>query len=106
MDLLGHVALLAFEDNPGQGQGTTMIDHTEHQGQTVASNHTTIHAQGERLLNEVGEQSLGNGKKPGLDSLTVVLEEASKSGDEAFLVGTMGGSMVGNRGEMRMAGAT
>lgn len=80
----------ALQDIPGIRPTTIPAVHYRTE---AASNHTAIHDQGERLLSEVGEQSLGNGKKPGLESLTVVLEEASKSGDEAFLVGTMGGSM-------------
>jgi hypothetical protein len=83
-----------------------VIDDTDHQGQTAPPDDTPIYHQGERLLRQIGEQALGDGQEPALDSGFVELEPATETGDETFLVSAVAGSMISNRGEMGTLGAT
>ena len=105
MSLLGQVTFLALDHEPAERQGATMIDHTQHQADTAASDHAAIHDQKQRLLGKIGEQGFGNGQKPGFGGLPLVLEEAAEASDEAFLVGTVGGGMVGDGRKMGALGA-
>ena len=106
MDVLRKMTFLAFDHQPNERQSSTIIDDTDHQGQTATTNDTAIHDQREGVLAEIGEQGFGDGKEPGIESGLVMLEEATKAGDEAFLVSAVGGSMIGDSREMGVAGTS
>jgi hypothetical protein len=100
MGCLREVAFLALDHNPGERQGTSVIDHTEHQRDTAAANDTTIHHEREWLLRQRCQQGLGHGQKPAVQRVVVVLEPALETLAETFLVGAMTGRMIGDGRQM------
>ncbi len=100
MLLLGEMALASFNDNPGQRQGAAVVEHTDHQGDTAATDDAAIHNDRQWLLGQTGQQRGRNGQKPVLQCLAVVFEPAPKSHDQAFLGRRPCWCMIRNRGEM------
>jgi site-specific DNA recombinase len=97
---LWEVAFLPLDDDPGQGQRTAVIDYTQHQSDTPPCDDTAIHDQHEGLVGEGGQQGLGNGQKPTVQGMSVVLEPAPKARHHALLVGTTTGRMIGDGRQM------
>jgi hypothetical protein len=58
MEIFGKVTLGALTDLPGQRQGSTFIDHMEHQGDTPAPHDTPIHHEDPRLHNQMPQQEI------------------------------------------------
>jgi hypothetical protein len=106
MHALGEMAFGTLDDNPAVRQGAPVIDHTEQQGDTAAPDHTTVHNQLYRLRGQCVEQLLSNRKKPAVYGLSLVLEKAPKSLDQAFLAGTVAGRVIGDCGQVRVFAAS
>jgi site-specific DNA recombinase len=100
MGLLREVPFRALDHDPSERQGTAMIDHTQHQGDTAASHNTPIHDKCERLLCQIREQGLGDRQEPAVNGLPIVLEPAAEASDQTFLVGAMRRSMISDGGKM------
>ena len=58
MEVFGKVPLRALTYPPRQRQGTTFLDHVDHQGLAPAPRHTAIHDEHQGLEGEMPEQEV------------------------------------------------
>src|SRR6266508_3910530 len=93
-------------DYPAERQGTPVIDHTQHQGNAAAPDHTAVDHQLDRLCRQRLQQLLRHRQKPAVDRLAVVFEPAAKAIDDTLLFGATAGGMVGDRGQVRVSPAS
>ena len=92
----------AADDQPAERQGAPVIDHTQHQGQAAAPDHTPVHHQLNGLGCQSRQQFLGDRQKPAIDGLAVVFEPAAKAIDDALLLRAIAGRMVGDVRQVRV----
>jgi len=57
------MTLAPFDHQPGDGQGTPLVDRTDHQDQTATPNGATIHDQSEGRDGQTPQQGLGEGQE-------------------------------------------
>ncbi len=100
MRRLGKVALLAMNHNPDQGQGTALVDDTDHAGKTAVPYHAAVQHELDRLVGQVVQQGFGNGQKPAIQGLGVMFQPAAETGDQAFLRRRITGRMISDRGQV------
>src|ERR687885_2144043 len=77
-----------------------MVDRTEHQGQAATPNDAAIQHQRERLLRQIRQQRLGHGQHPAVEGVGVMLEPASETGHEAFLLRAVARGVIGDVAEV------
>src|SRR6185503_17870269 len=96
----------SFDDQPAERQGTTVVDHTQHQGQTATTDSTAIHHDLDRLSSQGCEQLLSDRQKPAIKCVAVVLQETSEAPDQRFLAGAVARSVIGNDRQVGMSAAS
>ena len=97
---LRKVPFLAFDNQPAQGKGTSIVDDADHEGDAATSDNTSINGKQERLVGEIDEERLSNGKKPCIECIGIVGDPAAKAHNEGFLVSATSRSVIGDAGEM------
>src|SRR5262249_20072999 len=105
MELLGQVALFAFDDRPQQWNGPPRIDHAGHQDDTAASGGRAIEQDGQGQLRQSLEQRTSKRQPEGVGSDVLVLDEASKARDQTFVLATTDRGMAGEFVELKVLGA-
>ncbi|CAA9248679.1 MAG: hypothetical protein AVDCRST_MAG93-1648 [uncultured Chloroflexia bacterium] len=103
MERLRKMAFLALHNQPTQRQGALVPDDIDHECHATTSNDAAVDGKQERLVGQIAQQGLSDGKKPGISGVGIVGEPAPKAFDEAFLIGGVGRSMVGDGREVGAA---
>src|SRR5262249_4342419 len=85
-EVLGQVALFAFDDRPQQWNGPPRIDHAGHQDDTAASGLRAIEQDAQGQLRQSLEQRTSKRQPEGVGSDVLVLDEASKARDQTFVL--------------------
>lgn len=94
------MAFLAFDDDPGQRQGSSMVDDADHEGDAATTDDAAINGHEHRLVGQVLQQRLGDRQKPAIQRVRVVFEPAPEACDDTFLGGSSAGRMISDRGQV------
>src|SRR5215216_4049165 len=100
MGLLRKMAFGAAHHQPAQRQGAPVIDHTQHQGNATTPDQAAIHHDLKRLRRQCTQQLLGDGRKPAIDGVAVIFDEAAKSLNHTLLLCAIARCVVGTGGQM------
>ena len=79
VSFFGKMAFVTVDDHPAQRQGSALINHTDHQGQTSTTYFTAINRQYQWAIAQTEQQRQGEGSKIGFEINPVIDDPARKS---------------------------
>ncbi len=99
-----HMAFVLGDDQPGEGQGPSVVDEADDEGETTATNGTAVDHEDHGAVREALEQCLREGQSIALRSHAGIGQPALESLDTALALGGVG-QFAGDGGEVGLAAA-
>jgi hypothetical protein len=83
--------LAPLHDDPGNGQGSFLVDHADHQRQALSPDLTAVYRQEQRALSgETPQQRVRKGQEVDLDIDPPIVDPAGEVFDPTLLLGSIG----------------